>query len=317
MLAVLVGDDAAGVHEHAAGAPRAERRVAEGIAERGVRGGKAVIRAAVAGEHHHVLVAHLADAGRLEEIELAGILALVQGRIRGSFRVADLAVLGAGRDEVVMELGAGPHGIHGALVQLAGRGMLEAVVDVGPVADAVVRILAVRDGLDEDGGVEVDEGARQDAAAVLGDVDRLERPVRTVGLAHGGDPAATAGVRVQVIRLLSRRAVSHLHEVGRVHRVPLAVHEPGEEDALVAPLAQVLHRGRPHADVAAAVGGIGEVVRADDVRPVLPGLVGILENAGLAVGEMLPQRQIRVLRPGRCHGEQGGQKEGNLLHGSM
>ena len=213
-----------------------------------------------------------------------------------------------------MELRPGPHRIHRVLVQFAGRRVLETVIDIGAEADAVVRILLVRDGLDEDGGVEVDEGAGQDAAAVLGDIDRDERAVGAVGLAHGGDASAPAGVRVQVIGLLSRGTVTNLHEVRSVHRVPLAVHEPREEDALVPPLAQVLHRGRPHADVAAAVRRIGEVVRADDVRAVLSRLVGIFEHTGFSVGKVLPERQIRVLGPQERNDGEGRQEGDDLFH---
>ena len=192
--------------------------------------------------------------------------------------------------------------------------MLEAIIDIGAEADAVIRILPVRDGLDEDGRVEVDEGAGQDAAAVLGDIDRDERTIRTIRLAHGGDPAAPAGMRIQVISLLARDAVTHLHEIRSIHGIPLAIHEPGEEDTLVPPLAQVLHRGRPHADVAAAVGGVGEVVRADDVGAVFSRLVGIFENAGLAVGKVLPERQIRVLGPQERSDGEGRQEGDNLFH---
>ena len=213
-----------------------------------------------------------------------------------------------------MELGAGPHGIHRVLVQFAGRRVLETVINIGAEADAVVLVFLVRDGLDEDGRVEVDEGAGQDTAAVLGDIDRDERAVGAVGLTDGGNTPAPAGVRVQVIGLLSCDAVTDLHQVRSIHGVPLAVHEPGEKDSLVPPLAQVLHRRGPHADVAAAVGRVSEVMGADDVRAVLSRLVGIFENTGFTVGKVLPERQVRVLSPDRGGGQEGRHEDGDLFH---
>ena len=304
VLAVLVGHHAARVHEHAAGAPRPEGRVAVAVTQGGVGGFQPVVRAAVTGEDHHVLVAHLADAGGFEEVEFARILALVERGVLRSFRIAHHAVTRAGGQEVIVDLGAGAEGIHRVRIQFDGGGMLETVIGVGPEAAREIGILLVGHRLDEDRRVEVDDGAGQAAAAVRGGVDRGERAVGAVGLAHHRDAPAPAGVRIQVIGLLAGGLVTHLHEVGGVHRVPLAVHVPGEDGAFVAPLREVLDGRGPHPDVASAVGGVGDVVRADDVGAVFPGVVRVFEDAGFSVGEMLPEGDVGVLGRGREGGEQ-------------
>ena len=133
-----------------------------------------VVRAAVAGEDHHVFVADLADAGGLEEVEFAGVLVLVERRILRAFRVAHLAVAGAGGDEIVVQLRAGAHRVHRLRVQLDGGRVLEAVERIGAESAREVGVFLVCHRLDEDRGVEVDDRAGQAAAAVGRGVDRAE-----------------------------------------------------------------------------------------------------------------------------------------------
>ena len=260
LRAVLVGHHAARVDEHAARAPGAEGRVAVGITEGGVGGAEPVVGAAIAREDHHVLVAHLADAGGLEEVEVLGVLSLVEGGVGGTLGVAHHAVALAGGDEVVVDLRSRAQGVHGVGVELAGGGVLEAEERVSAESFLIVGVFLVVDGLDEYRGVEVDERAGNALAPVVGEVDGCEGPVGTTALADGSHAAPSARVGIEVVDAFACLAVVDLHEVGGEHRVPLAVDEPGEDGALVAPLAEVLDGCRPHADVVAAVAGVGDVV---------------------------------------------------------
>ena len=298
LRAVLVVHHAARVDQHATRAPRAEGRVAEGIAQGRVGGSEAVLLTAVAAEHHDIFVAHLADARCLEEVEVERVLTLVEGLILRALLVEQLAVAATGGDEGVDELGAGALAVHRVLVELAGGRVLEAVEHVGAEALVEVGVLLVGDVLDEHRGVEVDERAGQALGAVLGEVHGSEGAVGAVALTHHGDAAPAARVGIEPVGLLARLAVGGTHEVGGEHGVPLSVDEPREDRAFVAPLGEILDGCRPHADVGAAVGGVGHVVRADDVGTQLAGLVGVFKHAGLAVGQMLPQGQVGVLGAG-------------------
>lgn len=77
--AVLIGHYAAGVHQNAAGAPGTQGRVSVGIAQGRIGRFQTVVRAAVAGEHHYVLVAHLADAGGLKTVAISVVAANNEG----------------------------------------------------------------------------------------------------------------------------------------------------------------------------------------------------------------------------------------------
>ena len=173
--------------------------------------------------------------------------------------------------------------------------MLETVEDIGTEAFVEVLVLLVRNVLDEDRGVEIDEGAFHATGTVAGEVDRREGTIRTVALADHCHTSPTTTVRIEPIRLLACRLVLHLNKVWSVHRVPTAIDEVREDGALVAPLREVLHRSRPHTDVVAAVFGIVCVVRANDVGTQLPWVVRVLEDTRLTVWEMLPQGEIGVL----------------------
>ena len=312
--AVLVGHDAAAVHEDAARAPGAERAVAVGIAQGAVGVAQAVLLAAIAAEDHHVLVAHLADAAGLKEIEVERVLSLVERLVLASLLVEQASVGAAGGDERVYAVRARALAVHGALVELDGCGVLEAVEDVGAEALVVVLVLLVRDVFDEDAGVEVDERAIDAGTSVGRQVHGREGSVGAVALADRRHAAPPAAVGIEPVGFLPRRLVLDLHEVGGIHGVPLAINKMREDGTLVAPLRQVFDGCRPHADVGPAVGGIGDVVRADDVGTQLAGVVGVFEDAGFAVGQMLPQGEVGVLGVRAQHGQQQGSK-GNQLTG--
>ena len=292
---VLVQLHAARVHQHTTCAPRAEGRVAESIAQCRVGVAQSVFLAAIAREHHHVFVAHLSDARRLEEVEVQRVLTLVQCLVLAALPIQQTAVGTAGRNKRVDEFRALALRVHRLLVELAGRRVLETVEHVGAETLVEILVLLVRDVLDEYRRVEVDERAGQTLRAVLRQVHRHERTVGPVALTHHRHTAPSARVGIQPVGLLARSLVLHFHQVGGKHRVPLAIDEPRKDGTLVAPLAQVFHRSRPHADIGTAVGRICNVVRTDDVRTQLTGVVGVFKHAGLAVGQVLPQGQIRVL----------------------
>ena len=84
---ILTRYDTTGVYQHTARAPRTEGRVAKGIAQGGVGIAQTVFLAAIAGEYHHIFIAHLSDAGSLEEVEVEGILTFVEGLVLTAFTV--------------------------------------------------------------------------------------------------------------------------------------------------------------------------------------------------------------------------------------
>ena len=78
LRAVHVRHHATRVNQHTTRPPRTQRRIAVGIAQGGVGIAQSVLLAAVAREHHHVLVAHLANRRCLEEVEVQRVLTLVE-----------------------------------------------------------------------------------------------------------------------------------------------------------------------------------------------------------------------------------------------
>ena len=249
----------------------------------------------MAGEHHHVFVAHLTDGRGLEKVEVKRVLAFVECLVLAAGLVEDASVGAAGRDEGVYELGAGPLGEHGVLVELAGSGVLESVEHVGTIALLVVGVFLVGNVLDEHRGVEVDKRAFDTACTVGRQVHGREGAVGAFTLAHHGDAPPAPAVRIEPVGLLASLAVNGLHEVGGIHRVPLPVDKPGEDGAFVAPLTEVFDGCRPHTDVVAAVLVVVYVVRANQVGTQLPRIVRVFKHAGFAIGNMFPQRQIGVL----------------------
>ena len=209
--AVLVEDYAAAIYEHTARTPGTQGRVTVGIAEGGVGAAQAIVGTGVAGEDHDVLVADLTDGRGLEEVELTGILSLVEGGIFRTLRVSHLTVTAGGGDEIVVYLGAGTHAVHGVLVKFGRGGVLETVEDIGTEALVEVLVLLVRDGLYKDGGVKVNHAALYTLALVGREVDGGEGTVGTVALAHHGHAAPTARVGIEVVGLLAGGLVLDLH----------------------------------------------------------------------------------------------------------
>ena len=101
---------------------------------------------------------------------------------------------------------------------------------------------------------------------------------------------------IEPIGLLTRRLIDGLYQVWGKHRVPLAIDKPRKDGAFIAPLAEIFDGSGPHADVATAILGVVGVVRTDDIGTELPRLVRVLKHTGFAVGQVFPQREIRVLR---------------------
>ena len=184
MCAVLVGDDAARIYQYTTRTPRTKGRVAIGIAQGRIGGALSVFRTAISREHHHILVAHLADAGCLKEIEVSGVLSLVEGGILCALGVADYTIALTGRNEVIVNIGAGAHGIHVVRVELIGGGVAEAIEHVCTETAGIVGVLLIGDVLHEYRRVEIDERTLYAGCAFGIEVDGSERSVGPVALAH-------------------------------------------------------------------------------------------------------------------------------------
>ena len=173
--------------------------------------------------------------------------------------------------------------------------MLEAPVAI----DAAVVI-------DEDGRVEAID-ARHLVGVVVLPVADLEGTVGTVALGDETVAIACLVVGEEVVGLIARRVghqrdircIEHIGGAGRVEGLALGVLVDHEDLSVVAPLAEVFHRGRPHHLVTSAVGCYKIVVRTIDIDALLAWVVGIVEHVGLAVGNMLPQRQVGVAGSGQ------------------
>ena len=81
-----------------------------------------------------------------------------------------------------------------------------------------------------------------------------------MALAYHGHTSPATGVRIEPIGLLSCGLVLHLHQVGCIHGIPLAIYIMAEDRSFVTPLAQVLNGCRPHAYVVSAIGCVGKVM---------------------------------------------------------
>jgi hypothetical protein len=109
-------------------------------------------------------------------------------------------------------------------------------------------------------------------------------------------------MRIEVVGFLTSRSVSHLHEVRGKHSIPLTINIVGKDRALVAPLGKILDRGTPHANIGTTIGAVGDVVRTDDVGTILTRIVRVLKHTGFTIGEMFPQRKVRILSSGHYRG---------------
>ena len=187
-------------------------------------------------------------------------------------------------NHAIDHLSAGLDGTHRGGVDLGGITMSESPVAV----DLTVVI-------DEDGGVEAVD-ARHLIGVVVLPVADLEGAVRTVALGDEAVAIARLVVGEEPVGLLARRVGGHRYirgkeyvgSLGRVEGLTLGVLVDHKDGAVVAPMAEVFHRGRPHHLVATAVHRHQIVVRAIDIDALLAGVVGILEHVGLAVGDVFP-----------------------------
>ena len=168
--------------------------------------------------------------------------------------------------------------------------MLEAPVAIHP---AIV--------IDEDGGVEAVDAIHLHGVVGI-PVAHLKRTIRTVTLGDQTITEARLVVGEEIIGLLARavghqrhvRCIEHISRAGRVEGLALGILVDHEDDTIVAPLAQILHRSRPHHLIATTVGGNQVVVRTIDIYALLPGVVGIVEHVWLSIGDMFPEGQIGV-----------------------
>ena len=209
---------------------------------------------------------------------------------RRGFEEAEVALLVFRRHHILHHFRAGLHGGHRCGVQFGGVGALEAPVAV----DASVVV-------NKHGGVELQHAVGRVRVLAV-PVRHLEGAVGSMAARHESVAPPGLVVGVQVVSLPSVGLHSHRHvggkeHVGRARRVEgfaasVAVHH--ENGAVQPPVAQVVHRCRPHHLVASAVVGLQVVVRPVDVDALLPLVVGVFKDVGLAVGNVLPQRQIGV-----------------------
>ena len=277
---------AAAVDDGASVGPGAEGMVAIAVGKRIVDAGQAVL--AVVGHaaiDEDVLVLDLAHRRSLEEAERMVLLA-------AGYHVLD-------------NLCAGLHRGHRRGVELGAVRLLEAPVAIGASV-----------GVGEDAWVEVKD-AFGAGGVILAPVAHLERPVGAVRLRHHRLAAACLVVRIEVVGLPSI-LVHHLVDIGGKQHVALAIGAKQlavgvllrfEDHPVVAPVAQVIDRSRPHDLIQAAVHGHQVVVRPVDIDAVLSRIVGIFKYVRFAVGDELPQRQVRVLCNG-CRSQQGQQAHG-------
>ena len=223
-------------------------------------------------EHHGgidevVGVPCLADGGRLEELV--------------ALKAAALAVGLAGGDEHRLlpdgEHIRAQHRAHGAVAALV-AGKAEAGVQVGVLP------------LGEDAGVKLGlvplSLAQQSAVGVVDVAVELELPGGGIAHRHG-DHALFVQHIVEVVPAVGAlgdvRGVEAHAAVGVEGVLGLFV-----DDALVAPVAQVVHRGGPGDVVVQAVGvAVKAVVRAVDVHPAV-------KDVGLPVRDVLPRGKVRV-----------------------
>ena len=215
------------------------------------------------------------------------ILDFAHGR---SFVETEGVVLLITGDKVLDALAAGLQRGHGLGVQLGAPRLSETPVGIGT---AVV--------VDKGGGVEV-----QDAVGLVRlpglPVANLERTVGALAFGHHGLPAAVLRVGVEVVGLGAVGFCHHGNVGGKQHvglsylieQVALGIGLRLKDNPIIAPVVQVFNGSRPHHLVGSAVLRAIDVVRPVDIHAVFAGVVGVLEDVGFTVGDVLPQRQIGV-----------------------
>ncbi len=204
-----------------------------------------------------------------------------------------------------MNFSTGTHGIHVVLIQLVCGTVTETIVYVCAETAVVVLVALVGNILDKYRRIEINQRSGNTLSAVVGEVDRSKRTVGTVAAAYHSHTPPSSGVGIQPIGFLTGLAILYLDKVGGVHSIPLSVDKPREYRALVTPLAEIFHGGRPHAYVVAAITRISYVMRPDYISTVFTGIIGVLKHTGLSVGKVFPQREIGILRAyGACRKSQ-------------
>ena len=274
-VAVLVQLAATAINDGSAIGVGAERLVAVGVGQRVVRAGQSELAiAGPAAVDEHILILDFADGRCLEEAEVA----LVVHR----------------RHHVLHHLRSGLHRGHRGGVELGSIAVLESPVAI----DAAIIV-------DEHGGVEL-QHAVGGIGVFLAPVAHLEGSVGTARLGHEAVAPAMLVVGIEVVGLGAvgrghQRHVGGVEHVGQpvgIELLALGIAVYAEDDAIVAPAVQAVYAGRPHHLVASTVVVNQDVVGAVDVDAVLPRLVGVFEDVGLAVGDVLPHRQVGVAHRG-------------------
>ena len=223
------------------------------------------------------------------------------------------------RDHILDHLSPRFHGSHGSRVEFRRIGAFETPVAIHP---PII--------IDEHRRVE-SQHAIVFVRVVLAPVAHLERSVGTVALRHQSVAPSSLVVGIEVIGLFAigsghQRHVGSEEHIGGTRRVEgfaLGVSVHLEDLAVVAPLAHVFDRSRPHHEFASAVVGDAAVVRPIDIDPLFARLVGIFKHVRFAVGNMFPERQIGIAhggqpvglfrRLGTRHGNQGTARESHGL----
>ena len=223
------------------------------------------------------------------------VLYLAHGR---PLKIAIHALLAPRGNDVPANFRAGLERAHGGGVELRRRHAVAAEPHIPSPVD--IRLPVV-----------IDKRREMESEAVhlfrigLGPVADLERTVGAAGLRHHPQPFAGPDVeREQVIRLpavLPRNDLSigipeDISPAGLMERRSVRVIDRPEDDAVASPAARLLKRRRPQSVVVAAVAVAQSVVRAVEVHAHLARVVRIVEDVGLAVWYVLPQRQNRICR---------------------
>ena len=180
--------------------------------------------------------------------------------------------------------GSGLQGGHRGGIQFGSERLREAPVTVNP---AVV--------VDQHAGVEAHDTFGF-IGIILAPIAGLERAVRTGALGYQriAFPPHIVGIKVVSLRSVGIddqtyvRGIQDIEEAFFVERLSVAVCVDTEDDAVIAPVLQIIDRSRPDYLVPAAIHGTLDIVRSVDIDALLPGMVRIFKNIGFAVRNVLP-----------------------------
>ena len=270
-IALLILLTSTTIDDGAAIGPGAQGRIAVGIGEGVVGGGQSEL--AILGEaaiYKYVFILDLTDAGGLEELETA--------------------LLVASGDHILDDLGAGFDGGHRLGVELSSVGTLEPPVAI----DTSVVV-------DKHGGVELQHTVHL-IRIVLTPVADLEGTIGTRALGDEAIAETRLVVGEEVIGLLAVLVgyegdvwcIEHIGGACGIKGLAIAVLIDDEDGAVVTPVVEAVDRCRPHHLIATAVGGDQIIVGAIDIDAVFAGLVGVFEDVRLTIGDVLPERHVGV-----------------------